>query len=70
MTQLSHLDQQGACRMVDVGGKEVTVRTALAGGRVRLSAETLAMVIEQVRLEEKSGGRSGEFVRDHSAQAN
>jgi cyclic pyranopterin phosphate synthase len=44
MSQLSHFDAQGASRMVDVGGKDVTVRTARASGRVRLRAETLALV--------------------------
>ena len=44
MSQLSHFDSQGASRMVDVGGKEIRVRTARASGRVRLKAETAAMV--------------------------
>lgn len=44
MGQLSHLDSKGASRMVDVGGKAVTVRTARASGRVRLRAETVALV--------------------------
>jgi len=44
MSQLSHFDAKGASRMVDVGGKDVTVRTARASGRVRLRAETLALV--------------------------
>jgi len=44
MSQLSHFDAKGASRMVDVGGKDVTVRTARASGRVRLRAETLVLV--------------------------
>ena len=44
MSQLSHFDCEGASRMVDVGGKEVTLRIARASGRVRLRAETLALV--------------------------
>jgi cyclic pyranopterin phosphate synthase len=44
MSQLSHFDAQGGSRMVDVGGKAVTARTARASGRVRLRAETLALV--------------------------
>jgi len=38
---LTHLDQSGQARMVDVGGKPTTMREALAEGRVRMSAETL-----------------------------
>lgn len=33
---LSHLDARGRARMVDVGGKDVTAREAVARGRVRL----------------------------------
>ena len=40
MSQLSHFDGEGASRMVDVGGKDVTVRIARASARVRLRAET------------------------------
>ena len=35
---LSHIDAQGQARRVDVAGKDVTIRTALARGRVRTSA--------------------------------
>jgi cyclic pyranopterin phosphate synthase len=38
----SHLDDSGAARMVDVSGKDVSVRTATATGFVRLSAECVA----------------------------
>lgn len=38
---LTHLDQSGRARMVDVGAKPVTAREALATGRVRMAAETL-----------------------------
>ncbi len=34
MSGLSHLDDEGAARMVDVAGREVTVRTAVASGAV------------------------------------
>ncbi len=37
---LSHLDEHGHVHMVDVGAKEVTARTAVAEGVLRLSAET------------------------------
>lgn len=46
MTQkLTHLDEQGRARMVDVSNKAVTTREAVASGRVRMSAEALALVI-------------------------
>jgi len=41
-TQLTHLDEAGRARMVDVSAKDVTVRTARASGRVLLSAEAVA----------------------------
>ena len=40
----THLDERGAARMVDVSGKEITVRTATASGRVRVSAEVIALL--------------------------
>ena len=46
MAELSHLDEQGRARMVDVSGKEVTSRTAIARGTVRMRAETLALILE------------------------
>ena len=36
--ELTHLDESGQARMVDVSGKDVTARTARASGRVLLSA--------------------------------
>jgi cyclic pyranopterin phosphate synthase len=44
MTQLSHLDENGKIRMVDVTKKSVTVRTARARGWVKASPETLALI--------------------------
>ncbi len=38
MTDLTHLDADGAAHMVDVGGKAVTVRAAVATGRIAMSA--------------------------------
>ena len=46
MSQLTHLDSQGAARMVDVGGKPETARSATATGLIRMSAEALAAVRE------------------------
>ena len=44
MTQLTHLDENGAARMVDVGGKAITERLAVAGATVSMRAETLALL--------------------------
>jgi cyclic pyranopterin phosphate synthase len=50
MSELTHFDEHGRPRMVDVSGKAETAREAVARGRVRLSAETAALV---------AGGRVG-----------
>ena len=42
---LSHLDQQGKARMVDVGDKPETERTAVARGRILMKPETLALIL-------------------------
>jgi len=44
--KLTHVDEHGAARMVDVGGKEVTRRRALARGRVLMGAKALGLVRE------------------------
>jgi len=44
MTKLTHLDERGQARMVDVGGKPETARSATATGRIRMSAQALAAV--------------------------
>jgi cyclic pyranopterin monophosphate synthase len=41
---LTHFDADGQPHMVDVSGKPPTVRHAVAAGRVRMRAETLALV--------------------------
>ena len=46
MSRLTHLDEHGQARMVDVGGKAETARSATATGRVRMSVEALAAVRE------------------------
>lgn len=46
MSDLSHLDESGRARMVDVSGKAVTARTAIACGRLVCAAETVALVRE------------------------
>lgn len=42
---LTHLDEQGRARMVDVGGKADTHRVAVARGEVRLNAATLDLIV-------------------------
>ena len=44
MSELTHFDEGGKPRMVDVSGKPETAREAVARGRVRLGPETLALV--------------------------
>lgn len=46
MSKLSHLGEDGAARMVDVGGKPETSRSATAEGRIRMAPATLAAVRE------------------------
>jgi cyclic pyranopterin phosphate synthase len=41
MNKLTHLDEQGHARMVDVGGKAETARKAIATGHIRMSAKAL-----------------------------
>ena len=41
---LTHVDESGAARMVDVSGKEVTAREAVAAGRVVVSPEVVALL--------------------------
>jgi cyclic pyranopterin phosphate synthase len=45
--KLSHLDEQGRARMVDVGEKPVSERTASAEGAVRMSPEAFDLVAAQ-----------------------
>ena len=44
MSEFTHLDEGGAARMVDVAGKDVTVRTATARGKVVVSAEVVRLL--------------------------
>ena len=41
---LTHLDEHGAARMVDVSGKDVTTRTATASGRFRTTPEVVDLL--------------------------
>ncbi len=44
MSKLSHLDEDGKARMVDVSAKPATERMAMAKGSVFMAAETLALI--------------------------
>ncbi len=50
MAGLSHFDAEGRAHMVDVSGKAVTARLAVAAGWVKMAPETLA-IIEEGRAE-------------------
>ncbi len=41
---LTHVDQKGHARMVDVGAKAVTQRVARAGGKISMGRETLELI--------------------------
>ena len=42
--RFTHVDERGAARMVDVSGKDITVRSATATGHVLVSAEVIALL--------------------------
>lgn len=45
MSQLTHIDETGRARMVDVSDKAVTTREAVAAGFVRMTPDTLALAV-------------------------
>ncbi len=45
MSKLTHFDERGAARMVDVGSKSSTERRAVAEGRIKMASETLALIV-------------------------
>lgn len=47
MSKLSHLDDQGRAKMVDVSEKETSSRTAVARGTIQMRSETLALILEE-----------------------
>ena len=109
MTSLTHFDDSGASRMVDVGRKDVTHREARAAAFVVMQPETLRLILDRkvtvslhgrtgvemealtavsvaaltvydmckavdrgmtigpIQLLEKSGGKSGHYVRESGA---
>jgi cyclic pyranopterin phosphate synthase len=50
MPRLTHLDEQGQARMVDVSAKTTTRREAVATGRVVMAPKTLAAWRRVMRL--------------------
>ncbi|WP_290871388.1 cyclic pyranopterin monophosphate synthase MoaC [Aquabacterium sp.] len=46
MSELTHFDAQGQAYMVDVSAKPATVRVAVASGRIRMQAGTLALITQ------------------------
>jgi len=56
---LTHIDDEGKARMVDVGGKAVTARTAVASGFVRMAPAT----VEAVRVRATPKGDPLEVAR-------
>ena len=46
MDNLSHIDEEGRARMVDISGKEETLRQALASGRMRMKPGTILRIKE------------------------
>lgn len=45
--KLSHFDSEGDAHMVDVGGKSVTHRIAIARGRINMREETLQLILQK-----------------------
>lgn len=55
MSDLTHIDEDGRARMVDVSNKAETVREAVASGRLTMQAETLALALS-------GGGKKGDVI--------
>ena len=45
--ELTHFDEEGKAIMVDVSGKPLTIREAVAGGKVQMQPETLQQILSQ-----------------------
>jgi cyclic pyranopterin monophosphate synthase len=46
MAKLSHLDEQGRAKMVDVSDKDISSRIAVARGTIHMRTETLALILD------------------------
>ena len=67
MSKLTHLDDKGDARMVDVSGKDTTTRTAMAEAIVRMKPETLALGARRHGAEGRRAGRRAHR-RDHGGE--
>ena len=47
MPKLTHIDEEGRVRMVDVTDKKATIRTAVAGGMISMNPETFDLIQNQ-----------------------
>lgn len=45
--EFSHLDEQGKAKMVDVSGKDITERTAIATGSISIKPDVIRMITDQ-----------------------
>ena len=45
MTKLTHLDESGAARMVDIGAKDITARVAVASAEVSMRSSTMDLLV-------------------------
>ena len=61
--KLTHIDEKGNTRMVNVGGKEETLRIATARGHITARPETLRLIAEQ-------GMKKGRCFRGRTARGN
>jgi cyclic pyranopterin phosphate synthase len=55
MSKLTHFNQAGEAHMVDIGDKNASARRAVAGGRIVMQAETLALI-------EQGGHKKGDVL--------
>ena len=46
MSDLTHFNQSGEAHMVDVGAKDITERTAVTEGHIRMEAKTLQLIMQ------------------------
>ncbi len=44
MSKLTHFDESGEARMVDIGDKDISARRAVVRGNISMKAETLALI--------------------------
>ena len=54
---LTHIDEKGDVRMVDVSEKDITKRVAVAEGFISMHPDTLALIVEDVYKRQRFGRR-------------